>query len=181
MSVAVSHQCCPACNAKCDENVIACKSCGFMDNLGITAFWVDTEDATAWLDAVIRLRMIHEIQSIRKQQAEFSVKIDSIGLKLNQAQNEISLVSQQYIGRHFEDIKYILNTLEESINITNEHKGAYQTSQQYFSQQLEHIQHTLSDIIRISLKNADLCRCGGVRYSTNTGVRRCLECGKEKM
>jgi len=71
---------CPICNAKCSERAELCSECGFEDKFGISAVWINPEDAKAWFEAIVK--PFRREWDLRKKQDELFVKISKLEVGL---------------------------------------------------------------------------------------------------
>jgi uncharacterized protein (TIGR02145 family) len=67
---------CPVCKTECSDGAIVCSICGFADELGINRTWTIKEDASNWLETVVKpYRVRWEAENaIKRAEAEVRAK-----------------------------------------------------------------------------------------------------------
>ena len=117
---------CPVCITKCGNETTVCKVCGFSDDLGIVAYWLNEEDANDWFETAIKPRRTDwELRELRRQNEEILAlvkkqqkELKNLQTKLKELESNFSIKLQKpkIAGMPDKNAKYIKTAVMESVN-----------------------------------------------------------------
>jgi len=111
---------CPVCQTDCEEDATACSICGFADELGINRTWVIKEDASNWLETVVKHYRVQyeakkrendllaQLEEAKQREAKLLAQLEAAKQRETEVEVPITKATDVEIS-NFNEIMWLIN------------------------------------------------------------------------